>query len=414
MSVWREVTLGDLERESEGVIQTGPFGSQLHMSDYTQTGTPVVMPTNIRSLRLDPANIARVTEDHVLRLSRHQLRAGDIVYSRRGDVEKCALVTEQEDGWLCGTGCLLVRLGGPNIDSRFLSYSLALPSTRAWITQHTVGATMPNLNTGIIREVPVRLPEIGVQRAIAATLGALDDKIESNRRAGEIIQTLTAAHFELWRQHHGEGTQTTFGDFVDVLGGTTPKTRVPEYWGGPHAWATPTDLTRLESPYLLTTDRAITDAALASANIAIHPPGSILMTSRATIGAFAVNQVPTATNQGFIVARPHRPQDRWFIFEEMRSRVDEFIGQANGSTFLELSRGRFKTLRLVIPDDQAILELDRVLDPLHAKASQLAVENGALATLRDALLPALLSGRIKVSEARETIEETIDEEVPHA
>lgn len=93
MTNWRQTTLGELEIESVGTIQTGPFGSQLHASDYSEVGVPVVMPTNIRDLRISESGIARVSSDHVERLARHRLRPGDIVYSRRGDVEKCALVT---------------------------------------------------------------------------------------------------------------------------------------------------------------------------------------------------------------------------------------------------------------------------------------------------------------------------------
>ena len=117
---WRTVTLGVLEEESGGVIQTGPFGSQLHASDYSTVGIPVVMPTNIRDLRVSTEGIARVDPSHVERLSRHKLRAGDIVYSRRGDVEKCALISKTQEGWLCGTGCLLVRVQGPSVDARCL------------------------------------------------------------------------------------------------------------------------------------------------------------------------------------------------------------------------------------------------------------------------------------------------------
>lgn len=175
---WRRTALGELETETGGVIQTGPFGSQLHMSDYSDEGTPVVMPTNIRDMRIDPTDIARVGDEHVDRLVRHQLRPGDILYSRRGDVEKCALVTEHETGWLCGTGCLLVRVQGEHIDTRFLAYQLSTPAKRGWIRQHAVGLTMLNLNTGILREIPIELPDFKEQQRIAGVLGALDDKIE--------------------------------------------------------------------------------------------------------------------------------------------------------------------------------------------------------------------------------------------
>jgi type I restriction enzyme S subunit len=131
----------------------------------------------------------------------------------------------------------------------------------------------------------------------------------------------------------------------------------------------------------------------------MHPEGTIFMTSRATIGVFAVNQLPASTNQGFIAVRPRRNADRWFLFEEMRSRVQEFLDNANGSTFLEISRGRFKELPLKVPRAEAIDELDGQLAPLHTKASRLAKESITLERLRDTLLPELLSGRMGVSEA---------------
>ncbi len=402
-SRWRGVTLGDLESESRGVIQTGPFGSQLHASDYSEIGTPVVMPTNIRDLRVSEVGIARVSEDHVDRLARHTLQAGDVVYSRRGDVEKCALITEAQAGWLCGTGCLLVRVQGPTVDARFLSYALALPSTRSWISQHAVGATMPNLNTEVLRAVPIRLPSIEEQQQIASTLGALDDRIDSNRRALATLAELARATFVEWRTNQSSLRATTFGEFADVFGGSTPKTGRPEFWDGQVAWATPTDVTSLGAPYLYSTARKITDEGLASCAVVLHPAGTIFMTSRASIGYFAVNEVPSATNQGFIAVRPKRTIDLWFVFEEMRSRVGEFIDHANGSTFLEISRGTFKALPLLVPDDAAISSLQSALTPLHSKASQLVSETYELVRLRDALLPELLSGAVWIRGEGELI-----------
>ncbi len=365
------------------------------------------MPTNIRNLRIDPTDVARVPDEHVARLSRHVLRAGDIVYSRRGDVEKCALISEEEAGWLCGTGCLLVRVQGPSVDSRFLSYSLSLPQTRAWISQHAVGATMPNLNTSILREVPVSMPDIHEQRRIATILGALDGKAESNRRAISVIQSLSRTIYTRWRGQVHRVTGTTFGAFADVFGGATPKTSETSFWNGGIAWATPTDITALAAPYLYGTARSISQNGLASTSAALHPAGTIFMTSRATIGAFAVTQVPAATNQGFIAVRPRRSAHRWFLFEEMRARVPEMLDRANGSTFLELSRGSFKQMHLEVPDELAISALDALLDPLHLRGAQLEVEYSRLLALRIALLPELMSGRAVGSKATSRIDRIV-------
>ena len=103
-SEWQEVTLGDASLS----VQTGPFGSQLHKSDYVEEGIPSIMPVNIADNRITTEGIARITEEDAERLSKYRVKTGDVVYSRRGDVERRALVREAEDGWLCGTGCLAI------------------------------------------------------------------------------------------------------------------------------------------------------------------------------------------------------------------------------------------------------------------------------------------------------------------
>jgi type I restriction enzyme S subunit len=170
---WRATTLGTEVERCGGAVQTGPFGSQLHASDYVPKGVPVVMPKDIGGRRVSTASIARVREHDALRLSRHRLQPGDVVYSRRGDVERHALISARETGWLCGTGCLLVRLG-PNWPSpMFASFALDRPETRAWISQHAIGATMPNLNTGILSVVPLVMPSNDVLRAFARAVDPL-------------------------------------------------------------------------------------------------------------------------------------------------------------------------------------------------------------------------------------------------
>ncbi|MET3705871.1 restriction endonuclease S subunit [Arthrobacter sp. UYEF6] len=169
---WQERDLSEL-CDRDGTIQTGPFGSQLHSYDYVDEGTPVVMPTNMWHGRIVLDGIARVKDEDRDRLSRHSLRAGDIVYSRRGDVTKSSLVTEAEAGFLCGTGCLLVR---PNsgVNSDWLYHWLNRDSTKKWVIDHAVGATMANLNTKILGRVPVEVPPVATQQSIAELANAFD------------------------------------------------------------------------------------------------------------------------------------------------------------------------------------------------------------------------------------------------
>lgn len=198
MKEWTETTLGQLCDDGGGEIKTGPFGSQLHQSDYSSDGTPVVMPKDILEGRLSEFSVARVGSEHVQRLAQHQLQSGDIVYGRRGDIGRCALITERETGWLCGTGCLRISLGQGAIEPKFLFYFLINPVTVSWIYNQAVGATMPNLNTGILRSITVRYPDILTQRRIAGILSAYDDLIEVNQRRIAILEDMARRLFDEW------------------------------------------------------------------------------------------------------------------------------------------------------------------------------------------------------------------------
>ena len=195
---WECLTLGAVCERGGGNIQTGPFGSQLHASDYRPVGIPSIMPQNLGDNRVIVDGIARIGDRDASRLRRYLVRKGDIVYSRRGDVEKRALIGPCEDGWLCGTGCLRVRLGENGADPGYASYYLGHPAVRQWIVRHAHGATMPNLNTAILSACPFVVPPISEQRAIAHTLGTLDDKIELNRRMNATLEAMARALFRSW------------------------------------------------------------------------------------------------------------------------------------------------------------------------------------------------------------------------
>ncbi|MDO8590433.1 MAG: restriction endonuclease subunit S [bacterium] len=195
---WNETTLGDICDQVPGIIQTGPFGSQLHESDYSQDGIPVVMPKDIIDGKIETNGIARVSNEHVIRLQKHKLKAGDIVYGRRGDIGRQALVRTEQDGWLCGTGCLRISLSDKIINPKFLHYYLRDEATIKWISNQAIGATMPNLNTAILRSVPIRIPNISVQQRIASVLSIYDDLNENNIRRIRILEQMAQVIYTEW------------------------------------------------------------------------------------------------------------------------------------------------------------------------------------------------------------------------
>ncbi|MBL9027440.1 MAG: restriction endonuclease subunit S [Myxococcales bacterium] len=173
--------------EAGGLLQTGPFGSQLHAHEYVEAGVPVVMPQDIPSGVIDVRSVARIAEPTAQRLGRHRLQAGDVVFSRRGDLSRCALVEPSQSGWLCGTGCLLLRPAGSRLSGAWVSRIYRHHAIQTRIARLAVGTTMANLNTGILARLEIPSPPLPEQRQIAAILDTLDDAI---RKTEQIIAKL--------------------------------------------------------------------------------------------------------------------------------------------------------------------------------------------------------------------------------
>ncbi|WP_147681503.1 restriction endonuclease subunit S [Actinomyces ruminicola] len=267
------------------------------------------------------------------------------------------------------------------------------------------GSATPIVNKAQLERTSFQIPSLRKQQAIAEVLGALDDKIAAN---GTLVATSAHLLDSLFRKTRlGVLGSKTFGEIAEVGGGGTPSTRNPSFWGGGVLWAVPSDITALDAPYLEATSRTLTEVGLAASSSPLYPAGSILMTSRATIGAFAVAQTPVAVNQGFIVVRPYCDQLKWWLFHEMKRLVPEFVNEANGATFLELPRNHFQKLAVRLPDRSVIAEFDASATEIHQRCIAATRESRTLAKLRDTLLLPLMDGTLRVKDAVAQVEEVL-------
>lgn len=405
---WEKVKLGDISAN----IQTGPFGSQLHQHDYSEVGTPVVMPKDLIGGKISEQSIARVSQDHVQRLNRHIIQQGDILYSRRGDVGRCAFASDHETGWLCGTGCLRVTTDTTIADSKFVFYQLQQPEVVGWVEKHAVGATMLNLNTTILSNIPLLLPPIETQHRIADILSAYDDLIENNRKQIKLLEEAAQRLYKEWfvdlRFPGHEYTKIVDGvpegwekvlisDVCDTIGGGTPSTKVKEYYqNGNIPWVTPTDITKNNSLVLLDTATKITNEGLNCSSAKMVPPGTILMTSRASVGFFGICDFPVCTNQGFISCIPYQHDMQMYLLYNLMNRVDEIRGKAGGSTYLEISKKVFRDFEIIVPDIQVLKLFQITTEKSIERIRILSKQIQELQSARDHLLPKLMSGEVEV------------------
>ena len=399
---WKEVRLGDIAD-----VQTGPFGSQLHKSDYIAEGIPCIMPTNIGPhLNLVVDGIAHVSEVDANRLSRHLTEFGDIIYARRGDIEKCAYVTTNEEKWLCGTGCLKIRCKN-EVNSRFIAYLLSTAECKKWITGNAVGTTMLNLSKGILSNLPLIIPSLVDQRRIASVLSSLDRKIELNNKINADLEKMAQAIFKNW---FVDFEPFKDGKFVDSELGM-----IPEGW-------------KVGSPYEYV--KVVYGAPYKSAKFNDDGEGLPLIRIRDLKDCkpqFYTPEILPQTeyvNMGDIVAGmdaefvPHIwkgkmgllnqrvckliPQQtsisNLFVLYLMKPELEFVQSYKTGTTVSHLGKADIDKFVVVLPPLEVVEECSKILDSILQRIRNISAESRNLSLLRDTLLPRLMSGELEVPE----------------
>jgi type I restriction enzyme S subunit len=377
------------------------------------------MPTNIGDGGVSEEGVARIDAADVMRLQQHQLRIGDIVFSRRGDVTKNALIRSREEGWLCGTGCLKVRLGHESIaNAGFVSHLLRLPETKDWLVRHAVGATMPNLNTGILSDVPLKLPPVAVQRDIAAMLDALDDRIALLRETNATLEAIAQALFKSWfvdfdpvrAKSQGvapagmdEATVALFPEgFEDSALGAVPR-----------GWSVGKleDLLVLQRGFDLPAQDRRSGAfpiIAASGPSGTHDEamakGPGVVTGRSgVLGRVFLELGDYWPLNTTLWVKEFRRASPCFAYETLH-RLD-FKAFNSGSAVPTLNRNHIHGLPHVLPPKHCVEAYEAVGLPLHQRRRALELQTRSLAEVRDTLLPRLISGQLRLPQAEEAIAE---------
>ncbi|AIU74355.1 hypothetical protein AT03_19445 [Hafnia alvei FB1] len=197
-SKWRESVLGELLQGGHATLQTGPFGTALKADEYTPTGVPLISVREIREgyFQIEEAT-PKVDQSVISRLPKFVLKKGDIVFARKGGIERNSLVTATEDGWFLGSDGIFLRFREGN-DSRFFSYVMRSDLVRLWLLKNCEGTTMPSLNQKILARIPIYLPPLKEQTKIANWLSILDKKITLNRQINQTLEQMAQALFKSW------------------------------------------------------------------------------------------------------------------------------------------------------------------------------------------------------------------------
>jgi type I restriction enzyme S subunit len=427
-------TIGDLIAASGGEIKTGPFGTVLKAAEYSAKGVPIISVREIGDGHLVVLpETPRVPENVTRRLPQYLLRGGDIVFARKGAVERSALVAAEQEGWFLGSDCIRLRLP-PICDPRFVRYQLMMPSHRNWMVQYSTGTTMPSLNQGIIGRIPIVLPDIREQRAIANILGVFDDKIELNRELNHTAEGIARALFRSWFVDFdpvvaSAGGRQPFGVSSDVAALFPDAFVNTDHGPIPQTWSigTPADLARYVNGRNFTngasgTGRMViriaelnsgpgpstvySDASAAADNTA--SPGDLLFSWSGSLGVYRWSRDEALINQHiFKVVSEAFPQ--WFVHQQLLETLPYFQGVAadKATTMGHIKREHLSMATMAIPPSAILAVANDIVSPLYQTVLANERQSFTLAAIRDALLPRLLSGALRVGQAEKLVEHAV-------
>jgi type I restriction enzyme S subunit len=297
-------------------------------------------------------------------------------------------------------------------DPDFVFYIASL--LRSTLEAYAGGAATPIVNKGAFSKIKLQVPERPNQRKIAAILTAYDDLIETNKRRIALLEKMAEELYREWfvRMRFLGHQNTKFVKGVpegwemrktakafEFTGGGTPSKAVSSYWNeGTVNWFTPSDITGADGIFLSNSEDQCSEEGLSRSSAKMFPPYSVMMTSRATIGAIGINTTSACTNQGFITCIPNKRYPLPYLYQWLKLAKPYFEQLCGGATFPELTKGTFKKLEIITPPEDLIEEFARLSKPLFKSIQSGLAQNKNLTQTRDLLLPRLISGKLSVED----------------
>lgn len=412
--------------------QTGPFGSQLHQSDYVTHGTPMVTVEHLGVERFTHQNLPFVSDKDRDRLSKYILTEGDIVFSRVGSVDRCTYVTKEEEGWMFSGRCIRVRVNS-KANGRYLNFYFRQESFKKMMMDISVGATMPSLNTKLMDNIQLSLPNINIQKQIAKVLSDLDAKIEINNKINQELEAMTKTLYDYWfvqfdfpdangKPYKSSGGLMVFNEEL--------KREIPERWecyllgdlgnfknGVNYDPSKPGDVA---CPIINVRNISKSRYFLKNEDL------DVIYLKESDVRKYAVHEdsiiiarsgIPGATRLiadyekntlycGFAIHYQLEKSDqKSLIFFYLKS-IEEIIKNGSGGTILKnVNQATLNNLKVALPKSDEIIDLfNKKINPIFSKINLIQKENQKLSELRDWLLPMLMNGQVRVGQAKKEME----------
>lgn len=384
-------------------IAMGPFGSNIKVSCFVDSGVPVLNGSNLEGFSLSEKEFRFVTKEKADSLNKANAHRGDIVITHRGTLGQIAFIPQDSryDRYVISQSQFRVRCND-KVLPEYLVYYFHTPIGQHKLLSNASQVGVPALArpSSTFQQIEVVLPELSIQKRVVEIISTIQKKIANNQELNDNLEQQAQSYFqELFVDNADpEWAIGTISDLGTVVGGSTPSKAKPEYYTESGiAWITPKDLSINKSKFVSHGENDITELGLKNSSAAIMPRGTVLFSSRAPIGYIAIAAGEVTTNQGFKSVVPKPEIGTPFVYFFLKNTLPVIEGMASGSTFKEVSGSTMKNVPAVIPDAETLAKFSDFCAPIFAQQRILEEQNQSLATLRDNLLPKLMSGEIDVS-----------------
>ena len=402
---WEMVTVGSIAQKKPNSIVGGPFGSDLVSTDYVPAGVPVIRGQNMGQAFVS-GDFVFVSDEKAKALSSNLAAPGDVVFTQRGTLGQVSVVPDSPfDRYLISQSQMKLSVDPQRFDVAFLCQYFSSAAGQQQILESAIQTGVPHTNLTILRGYYLPRPPLHEQQAIAAALTAADgvvaglERVIAKKRLIKqgAMQDLLTARRRL-PGFSGEWEEATLSELADIRSGGTPSTSDASLWDGDIPWVTPTDITALDGrKFLLSTSRTISRAGLRQSSAELLPEGTIVMTSRATIGECAIATIPLTTNQGFKNFIPKDRADRDFLYYLLMSLKKGFIELCSGSTFLEIGKTQLTGYTVRVPETKKEQEaIAAVLSDMDAEIQTLETRLAKSRAMKEGMMQNLLTGRVRL------------------
>lgn len=384
-------------------IAMGPFGSNIKVSCFVDSGVPVLNGSNLEGFSLSEKTFRYVTREKADSLNKANAHRGDIVITHRGTLGQIVFIPQDSkyDRYVISQSQFRVRCND-KVLPEYLVYYFHTPIGQHKLLSNASQVGVPALArpSSTFQQIEVVLPELSIQKRVVEIISTIQKKIANNQELNDNLEQQAQSYFqELFVDNASpEWTTGTISDLGTVVGGSTPSKSKPEYYTESGiAWITPKDLSINKSKFVSHGENDITELGLKNSSAAIMPEGTVLFSSRAPIGYIAIAAGEVTTNQGFKSVVPKPEIGTPFVYFFLKNTLPVIEGMASGSTFKEVSGSTMKNVPAVIPDAETLAKFSDFCAPIFEQQRTLEEQNQSLAKLRDSLLPKLMSGEIDVS-----------------